>query len=241
MAFLGTYLFQVTVFALCYCSSLCFRTFLSSRAFRHLGNGDFDRHQCLSIHFSLSYPTFWLSTGSIYIWFHLFHYFSNLLTSPLCRVSRAICFGGLISLLLVTGCSKSLPDPSIAEYYGDDNNLIGVEISGKRLSRQEVEAYLPQFCGIGIDVTTNAIGFVVCRVHEGGPASRAGLKIGDVIVSVDDIPTYNLGLHDAIKLIRGEPNTEVLLSIQQASSDDKTNIVIIREPFRTISTDSNKD
>ena len=45
----------------------------------------------------------------------------------------------------------------------------------------------------------------------GGPAEKAGLKSGDVIVSIDGTPTNGLSLYDAGDLLQGAEGSEVLM------------------------------
>jgi carboxyl-terminal processing protease len=48
---------------------------------------------------------------------------------------------------------------------------------------------------------------------EGSPADRAGLKPNDLITKIDDTAVKGLSLNEAVKRMRGEPNTKVLLTI----------------------------
>lgn len=48
------------------------------------------------------------------------------------------------------------------------------------------------------------------QVTEGSIAEQAGLKVGDVIVRINDTPTVNLNHHNAHEIIMGCANTFVL-------------------------------
>ena len=50
---------------------------------------------------------------------------------------------------------------------------------------------------------------------EDTPAFKAGILSKDVIVKVDGKPTKGMEVDDAVKLIRGKPNTKVVLTIQR--------------------------
>ena len=71
------------------------------------------------------------------------------------------------------------------------------------------------FSGVGIvmqiDPQTKILS--VGEVVEGGPAEKAGVKAGDVILSVDGKPTKGLTAEDDSKLLRGRSGTIVRLEI----------------------------
>lgn len=50
---------------------------------------------------------------------------------------------------------------------------------------------------------------MVLTPTPGGPADKAGVKAGDVIVSVDDTPTRGLSLYDVSDLLQGEADSQV--------------------------------
>ncbi len=52
-------------------------------------------------------------------------------------------------------------------------------------------------------------------VFSGTPASDEGIRINDVIVAVDGIPTYGLTKEEVYDLIVGTPHTPVTLSLQR--------------------------
>jgi carboxyl-terminal processing protease len=75
----------------------------------------------------------------------------------------------------------------------------------------------PHFTGIGVAVaTTLAVnhGLLIERVFNASPAARAGLKAGDVIVTVNGRKLERLSAEAATTLIRGLPGTDVQLGIQ---------------------------
>lgn len=58
----------------------------------------------------------------------------------------------------------------------------------------------------------------VVGVIEGGPAEKAGLRINDVIVSVDGEPTSGEELESVVARLRGAPGTKVSLVIERAGT-----------------------
>jgi carboxyl-terminal processing protease len=68
---------------------------------------------------------------------------------------------------------------------------------------------------------------------EGSPAFRAGLKPGDLITKIDDTAVKGLSLNDAVKRMRGEPNTKVNLTIFRKEESRTFPVTITREEIRT--------
>lgn len=69
--------------------------------------------------------------------------------------------------------------------------------------------------GIGITLPAGTLweeGLVIEEVLAGGPAQRAGLQSGDVIVAVDRQSTLGLTTDQAVELIRGEEGTRVTIT-----------------------------
>lgn len=69
------------------------------------------------------------------------------------------------------------------------------------------------FGGVGIYVTTVDGVLTVIAPIDGSPGQRAGLKSGDKILKVDGKDISGLSDDEAIALIKGEPGTEVTLTI----------------------------
>src|SRR5262245_35280020 len=108
----------------------------------------------------------------------------------------------------------------------DDKKLITEAINGMLTGLDPHSAYLDQeafrelqvgtqgeFGGLGIEVGMED-GFVkVVAPIDDTPASRAGVKPGDLIVKLDDTSVKGMTLNDAVKRMRGRPNTQITLTI----------------------------
>jgi carboxyl-terminal processing protease len=108
----------------------------------------------------------------------------------------------------------------------DDKKLITEAINGMLTGLDPHSAYLDQeafkelqvgtqgeFGGLGIEVGMED-GFVkVVAPIDDTPAARAGLKPGDLIVKLDDTSVKGMTLQDAVKRMRGRPNTNITLTL----------------------------
>ena len=70
-----------------------------------------------------------------------------------------------------------------------------------------------KYSGIGVDVTIDDGRIVVVAPIDGSPADRAGIRAGDVILSVDGMSPDPNDLEDAIGRLRGPVGTHVVLAI----------------------------
>ena len=108
----------------------------------------------------------------------------------------------------------------------EDKKLINEAINGMLNGLDPHSSYLDQdafkdlqvstqgeFGGLGIEVGMED-GFVkVVSPIEDTPAYQAGVKSGDLIIKLDDTPVKGLSLNEAVKRMRGKPNTKITLTI----------------------------
>lgn len=73
-----------------------------------------------------------------------------------------------------------------------------------------------QFGGLGIKVMQENKLIKVISPIEDTPAYRAGLKPGDLITHIDGKPVREMSLRDAVYAMRGEPGTNIRLTIERA-------------------------
>ena len=89
-----------------------------------------------------------------------------------------------------------------------------------------------QFGGLGIEVGMEN-GFVkVISPIDDTPASRAGVQASDLIIKLDDKQVKGMTLNDAVKIMRGEPNTDIKLTIVREGESKPLVITITREIIR---------
>ncbi len=133
----------------------------------------------------------------------------------------------------------------------DEKKLITDAISGmvasldphsqyfdKKSFKEFREGTTGRFVGVGIEITQEDGLIRVVSPIEGSPADRAGLKPGDLITKVDDTAVKGLSLNEAVKRMRGEPGTKVVLTILRRDENRSFPVTIVREEIRTQSVKS---
>ena len=103
----------------------------------------------------------------------------------------------------------------------------------KKSFKEFREGTTGRFVGVGIEITQEDGLVKVVSPIEGSPADRAGLKPGDLITKVDDTAVKGLSLNEAVKRMRGEPGTKVLLTILRKDENRTFPVTITREELRT--------
>jgi carboxyl-terminal processing protease len=130
----------------------------------------------------------------------------------------------------------------------DEKKLISDAISGmvasldphsqyfdKKSFKEFREGTSGRFVGVGIEISQEDGLVKVVSPIEGSPAFRAGLKPNDLITKIDDTLVKGLSLNDAVKRMRGEPNTKVLLTIYRKDENRTFPVTITREEIKTVS------
>ena len=85
-----------------------------------------------------------------------------------------------------------------------------------------------QFGGLGFVVQLRDGHITVVTPMEDTPGFRAGILPGDRIMAIDGKPTAKYSLEDAVKLLRGEPGTTVVVTIQRPSSGETRDYSMVR-------------
>ncbi len=127
----------------------------------------------------------------------------------------------------------------------EDKKLLTEAISGMVASLDPHSAYLDKkafkelregtqgkFVGLGIEVGMEDGYVKVISPIEDSPAYKAGLKAGDLITRLDSTPVKGMTLDEAVKRMRGEPNTKIILTVARKDEDKPLLIAITRQEIR---------
>ncbi len=133
-------------------------------------------------------------------------------------------------------------------YYVDEVNpkdLVSIGIDGMLQSLDPYTDYIPeenleefsiqttgQYAGIGalIGVINNKT--VITNPYEGFPANKAGLKVGDQIISVNGVNIEGKNTSQVSTLLKGKPNTEVKLVVRRPGKNDDLTLNINRQKIK---------
>lgn len=102
-----------------------------------------------------------------------------------------------------------------------------------REQRSQRESISGSFGGLGMEVDMQDGLVRIVAPMDDTPASRAGLKSGDLIVRFDDQPVLGMTLTDAVSRMRGQPGTPVTLLIRRPGRADEFTLALVRETIRT--------
>lgn len=90
------------------------------------------------------------------------------------------------------------------------------------MSESQMESYWisddDRYQGIGAKINLIDKNVTVTEVYEGGPAAEAGIKVGDIITSLNGIDIKGKKIEDINVIMRGIPGTDILLGIQSSGS-----------------------
>ncbi|ROH86306.1 S41 family peptidase [Pseudomethylobacillus aquaticus] len=128
----------------------------------------------------------------------------------------------------------------------EDKKLITEAINGMLTGLDPHSAYLDadgfkdlqagtqgEFGGLGIEVGMED-GFVkVVSPIEDTPAYKAGIKAGDLIIKLDDTPVKGLTLNDAVKRMRGKPDSVIVLTVARKNEPKPLIFKIARAVIKT--------
>lgn len=114
------------------------------------------------------------------------------------------------------GMIDSLDDPYSVYFTKEEMESFREDIQGK-------------YAGVGMVIQKKVDEpLVVVSPIEDTPAFNAGIKPKDKIISIDGESTYNMTSNEAVNLLKGEPGTEVKVTIFREATKETREIVLER-------------
>ena len=89
-----------------------------------------------------------------------------------------------------------------------------------------------EFGGLGIVVGTENGYIKVVSPIDGTPAQRAGIKTGDIIIRINGTSVRDIGLDQAVQMMRGKPGTNVKIDIVRPGAQQPMSFTLKREIIR---------
>ncbi len=86
-----------------------------------------------------------------------------------------------------------------------------------------------EFGGLGISVGIRDGALTVIAPLDGTPAFRAGVKAGDIILKIDNKATIGMTIDESVKLMRGKPKTNIVLTMIRKKEPKPLKIKITRD------------
>jgi carboxyl-terminal processing protease len=124
----------------------------------------------------------------------------------------------------------------------DDSKLVEGAINGMLNGLDPHSSYLDprslrdmdiqvhgEFGGLGIELTMEGGVIKVVAAIDDSPAAKAGVRAGDLIISLDDEAVEGITLDQAVEKMRGPVNTKINLQVARKGVDKPLDISIVRD------------
>ncbi len=95
-----------------------------------------------------------------------------------------------------------------------------------------------EFGGVGMEVTVEDGVLTVITPLEDTPASKAGIKPGDLIIAIDGKPTQGMIADEAVKILRGPKGSAVKVTVKTKGVETPREITLTRDIIHVKSVES---
>jgi carboxyl-terminal processing protease len=142
------------------------------------------------------------------------HLFAELVTVAHERYGREVAYRDLV-FAAIDGMVRTL-DPHSTFLSPDDYARM----------REKQQA---SFYGLGILIGNRGGRLTVISPLDGSPASRLGIRAGDIIDRIEGEPTARMALDDAVSRLKGPKGTEVRITILRAGLPEPLELTVVRD------------
>lgn len=105
-----------------------------------------------------------------------------------------------------------------------------IETEELRMFRETTQG---EFGGIGVVISQRGEWVTVVSPIEGSPGWKADLQPGDRFVEIDGESARGYSVQDAVRQLRGEPGTEVVVRLARPSENRMFSVSLVREVIET--------
>ena len=124
-------------------------------------------------------------------------------------------------------------NPSKMMRIGIDAMLESLDPYTNYISESEIEGYRyiteGKYKGIGADFFKIGDEVTIAAPSENSPASKAGLKAGDVLIAVDGKAVKDKSSEDVRRFLQGFPGTQVSLTIKRPGENKERQVTLTRD------------
>ncbi len=113
----------------------------------------------------------------------------------------------------------------LTDSYGDPYTVFMPPAEAKQFNEDIKGA----FGGVGMELGERGGSLTVVAPLKDSPAERAGMRSGDIIVTIDGKASETMPVEAAVKLIRGEIGTTVTLTVKRAGEPSALTVKITRD------------
>lgn len=130
----------------------------------------------------------------------------------------------------------------------DDSTLLEYAIQGMLMGLDPHSTYLTEdafqnlqdntsgeFTGLGLEVGMEDGYVKIISPIDGSPAAEAGLRSGDVILKLGNVPVKGMTLNEAIEIMRGPKGSKIELSIGRPGESQPFDITLVRNTIKVAS------
>lgn len=86
-----------------------------------------------------------------------------------------------------------------------------------------------EFGGLGVSIGMKDGALTVIAPIKGTPASKAGIQAGDIILKINDTATIGMSIDESVKMMRGKPNTSLVLTLIRKGEPKPLEVKITRD------------
>jgi carboxyl-terminal processing protease len=95
---------------------------------------------------------------------------------------------------------------------------------------KQVEAGTPlPPAGVGLELTRQYY-LRVIAARDNSPAAKAGLRTGDYIRAINDLPTREMSVWEGMRMLRGAAGTKVTVTVIRGNAADPHVVELVRQP-----------
>lgn len=116
----------------------------------------------------------------------------------------------------IQGLAFSFKDPYTVFFPPEEKKIFEADVRGN-------------FEGVGMEIDQRDGLIAVVSPLKGSPAEQAGIKAGDIILAIDGQPTEGMNVSEAVRKIRGDKGTVVVLEVMREGESTPIKIKVTRD------------